>query len=444
MTLPKGRAHKLSPKFIGPFKIIKDFGNNSFKIDLPSDLKRRGVHPVFHSSLLRLHIPNDDRLFPSREPIQFPSFADDNNPKESRAIEWPVERIQSHSGRKRNALFQVKWKAGDTTWLPYDQVEHLEPLKAYFEALGIDSIDRLPDNVLPPSTDDPQVLLAGIRPSTMQLFGPTKMPSSISDTSTVSSELPPSVRQHIDNSMETLRDRLDLGGYPPRLSRATMRFHRRNGSFSFNDPVNYNHLVFPFREVALILDFTHSVRHENHGPNIHMPERYLTFMRLYNVHAREHFRLPQPPSFEPPQPQKRTIDRFNEVALSHLEQAHCVRPIRYLDDDIYNFSSDHRGMPKFMGNHNKNTNRRRGGRKNRRNGPNQDRKPEAAETTTITLGWESPSMPDLIPIETNGQGSQDKVVQADTTQVEQAERTEEQVSETNKCVTIADEVDDGV
>ena len=101
-------------------------------------------------------------------------------------------------------------------------------------------------------------------------------------------------------------------------------------------------------------------------------------------------------------------------------------------------------MPKFMGNHNKNTNRRRRGRKNRRNGPNQDRKPEAAETTTITLGWESPSMPDLIPIETIGQGSQDKVVLADATQVEQAERTEEQVSETNKCVTIADEVDDGV
>ena len=53
-------------------------------------------------------------------------------------------------------------------------------------------------------------------------------------------------------------------------------------------------------------------------------------------------------------------------------------------------------------------------------------------------------MPDLIPIETIGQDSQDKVIQADATQVEQAERTEEQVSETNKCVTIADEVDDGV
>ena len=65
MSLPKGRACKLAPKFIRPFKIIKDFRNNSFKVDLPSELKRRGVHPVFHASLLRIHIPNDDRLFPS-------------------------------------------------------------------------------------------------------------------------------------------------------------------------------------------------------------------------------------------------------------------------------------------------------------------------------------------------------------------------------------------
>ena len=60
ISLPKGRARKLAPKFIGPFKIIKDFGNNSFKIELPPELKRRGVHPVFHASLLRVHVPNDD------------------------------------------------------------------------------------------------------------------------------------------------------------------------------------------------------------------------------------------------------------------------------------------------------------------------------------------------------------------------------------------------
>ena len=60
MLIPKGRARKLFPKFIGPYKIVKDYRNDTFEIDLPSELKRRGFHPKFHSSLLRIHVPNDD------------------------------------------------------------------------------------------------------------------------------------------------------------------------------------------------------------------------------------------------------------------------------------------------------------------------------------------------------------------------------------------------
>ena len=66
ISFAKGLARKLLPKFIGPYKILQDFGNASFKLELPSNLKKRGVHDVFHSSLLREHIPNDDRLFPGR------------------------------------------------------------------------------------------------------------------------------------------------------------------------------------------------------------------------------------------------------------------------------------------------------------------------------------------------------------------------------------------
>ena len=66
ITFEKGLARKLIPKYIGPYKILQDFGNQSFKLELLVHLKRRGVHDVFHSSLLRIHVPNDDRLFPGR------------------------------------------------------------------------------------------------------------------------------------------------------------------------------------------------------------------------------------------------------------------------------------------------------------------------------------------------------------------------------------------
>ena len=60
----KGLARKLAPKFVGPYKIKRDFSNNSYQIELPSELKKRGIHDVFHASLLRIHHPSDDRLFP--------------------------------------------------------------------------------------------------------------------------------------------------------------------------------------------------------------------------------------------------------------------------------------------------------------------------------------------------------------------------------------------
>ena len=44
----KGLARKLIPKFIGPDRILRDFGNSSFQIELPPNMKQHGVHDVFH------------------------------------------------------------------------------------------------------------------------------------------------------------------------------------------------------------------------------------------------------------------------------------------------------------------------------------------------------------------------------------------------------------
>ena len=61
ISFAKGLTHKLIPKFIGPYQILDDFGNSSFRIELPTHLKRRGVHDIFHVSLLWEHIQNNDR-----------------------------------------------------------------------------------------------------------------------------------------------------------------------------------------------------------------------------------------------------------------------------------------------------------------------------------------------------------------------------------------------
>ncbi|KAF8831165.1 hypothetical protein HHX47_DHR1000004 [Lentinula edodes] len=138
ISFPKGYARKLVPKYIGPYKILKDFGNSTYQMDLPNRLKQRGVHNAFHASLLRIHIPNDDRLFPGRLETQVADFGETEG-------EWAIDHIVTHSGTRMNALFQIKWKSGDLTWLPYHQVDHLDALGDYFEAIGISDISELTD-----------------------------------------------------------------------------------------------------------------------------------------------------------------------------------------------------------------------------------------------------------------------------------------------------------
>ena len=155
MSFPKGLACKLIPKYLGPYRIIQDFGKASFKLELPQHLKQRGVHDMFHSSLLRIHIPNDNRLFLGRMDTQV--VGDD--PLDD---EWAVECIKSHSGAKMDAIFKVLWKSGDVTWLPYYQITHLQALTDYFELIGVSQVAKLPNGHGQPPSDDPQIFLGSI------------------------------------------------------------------------------------------------------------------------------------------------------------------------------------------------------------------------------------------------------------------------------------------
>ena len=137
MTFPKGLAHKLIPKFVGPYPITADFSNHSFHVKLPSTMRQRGIHDSFHASLLQIHHPNNDRLFPGR------LFEQVVKPKEH-STEWAADKILSHSGSKSDALFEVLWKSGNKTWLLKDQAEDLNLLRPYLEAIGAKTVAELP------------------------------------------------------------------------------------------------------------------------------------------------------------------------------------------------------------------------------------------------------------------------------------------------------------
>ena len=79
ISLPKGRAR--------PFAISKVLkGGATYQLDLIDELLKRGINRSFHTSLLKPHIPNDDRRFPGRLPSQIPGFGE-------KPDEWIMEAI---------------------------------------------------------------------------------------------------------------------------------------------------------------------------------------------------------------------------------------------------------------------------------------------------------------------------------------------------------------
>ncbi|CAN4106287.1 unnamed protein product [Withania somnifera] len=57
-----GKKGKPSPRYIGPYKIIRRYGQVAYELELPQELSI--VHPVFHVSMLRRCIGDPSRITP--------------------------------------------------------------------------------------------------------------------------------------------------------------------------------------------------------------------------------------------------------------------------------------------------------------------------------------------------------------------------------------------
>jgi hypothetical protein len=140
LNLPKGRAAKLCPRFVGPYKVLQAKPKTSnYELELPTALQKRRIHPTFHVSLLRPYQALDDTMFPNRahpEPYDF-GAADGQ--------EWFVDKLICHRWTDEDQLeFKVRWSLGDTTWEVHEVCKRLEALGRYLELHGIKCPANLP------------------------------------------------------------------------------------------------------------------------------------------------------------------------------------------------------------------------------------------------------------------------------------------------------------
>ena len=97
-----GKKGKLSPRYVGPYQIVKRVGSVAYELDLPLEMSM--VHPVFHVSMLRKCLGDPSSIVPLEV-----ANVEENLSYE----EVPVEILDRQIKRLRNkdvASVKVLWR----------------------------------------------------------------------------------------------------------------------------------------------------------------------------------------------------------------------------------------------------------------------------------------------------------------------------------------------
>ena len=118
-TVVNRPCHKLALKYFGPYKIVAKIGTAAYKLELPQGSQ---VHPVFHVSQLKGHVPDHTPVFTTLPvPVDLTSLG--VIPEEI------LDRRLVKKGNVAHLQILVKWAtvpASSATWEDY------EVLKARF------------------------------------------------------------------------------------------------------------------------------------------------------------------------------------------------------------------------------------------------------------------------------------------------------------------------
>ncbi|KAE8664148.1 Detected protein of unknown function [Hibiscus syriacus] len=119
-----GRKGKLSPRFIGPFRILKKVGPVAYQLELPSELSR--IHDVFHVSMLRRYRPDPNHIIQVENVELRPDLSYEEEPIHI------LERDERVLRNRRIPMVKVQWSnrgPSEATW------ETLESMEAQFPQL---------------------------------------------------------------------------------------------------------------------------------------------------------------------------------------------------------------------------------------------------------------------------------------------------------------------
>ncbi|KAJ9527747.1 hypothetical protein QJQ45_000423 [Haematococcus lacustris] len=125
MRLKPGKARKLLPRFVGPFKVLGLVGQVAVNLQLPASMSR--LHPVFHVSLIKSYTGTDVGFMPppvewlDEEPVYY--------------VERLLDHRHVHAGKAKEYL--VQWEGYDAdhnTWEPRSNLVGCDKILAEYNA----------------------------------------------------------------------------------------------------------------------------------------------------------------------------------------------------------------------------------------------------------------------------------------------------------------------
>ncbi|KAA3453025.1 pol protein [Gossypium australe] len=117
-----GKKGKLSPRFIGPFKVMKRVGPVAYQLELPAELSQ--IHDVFHVSMLRRYRSDPSHILAVEEVEVSPDLTMEEEPVQ--ILDRDVKVLR----RKSVPLVKVLWRnhgVEEATWEPEDAMRQQYP-----------------------------------------------------------------------------------------------------------------------------------------------------------------------------------------------------------------------------------------------------------------------------------------------------------------------------
>ncbi|KAA3483558.1 DNA/RNA polymerases superfamily protein [Gossypium australe] len=117
-----GKKGKLSPRFIGPFKVLRRVGLVAYQLELPAELSQ--IHDVFHVSMLRRYRSDPSHVLAVEEVEVSPDLTMEEEPVQ--ILDRDVKVLR----RKSVPLVKVLWRnhgVEEATWEPEDVMRQQYP-----------------------------------------------------------------------------------------------------------------------------------------------------------------------------------------------------------------------------------------------------------------------------------------------------------------------------